>query len=151
MDKAFQRKEFGRQPVCYGCTARERFKVTADSRAERDYLIVHAEIYPSLLSIQPTAGEVKDAVQVRTMAAHFAMLDDAGELSALFGGATCLTPEDRDRIEQEDRIFHEKVRNGYLELAEKEPERFLVLDASKPLEEVIAEFYERFWLVEVAH
>ena len=57
---------------------------------------------------------------------------------------------DRDRIEQEDRIFHQKVRNGYLALAEKEPERFLVLDASKPLEEVIEEFYERFWLVEVA-
>ncbi|SPJ13963.1 Thymidylate kinase [Syntrophobacter sp. SbD2] len=57
---------------------------------------------------------------------------------------------DRDRIEQEDRIFHHKVRKGYLELAEKEPERFLVLDGSKPLEEVIKEFYERFWLAEVA-
>ena len=56
---------------------------------------------------------------------------------------------DRDRIEQEDRIFHQKVRNGYLELAGKEPERFLVMDASKPLENVLAEFYERFWLVEV--
>ncbi len=31
----------------------------------------------------------------------------------------------------------------------KKTERFLVLDASKPLEEVIEEFYERFWLVEV--
>jgi dTMP kinase len=58
--------------------------------------------------------------------------------------------EDRDRIEREDRIFHQKVRNGYLALAKKEPERFLILDASKPLEEVIAEFYERFWLTEVA-
>lgn len=56
---------------------------------------------------------------------------------------------DRDRIEQEDIAFHRKVREGYLALAEKEPERFLVLDASKPLEEVIQEFYERFWLVEV--
>jgi len=36
------------------------------------------------------------------MAAHFAMLDDAGELSALFAGPTCLTPEDRDRIEREE-------------------------------------------------
>ena len=56
---------------------------------------------------------------------------------------------DRDRIEQENCIFHRKVRDGYLALAQKEPERFLVLDASKPLEEVIEEFYERFWLVEV--
>jgi dTMP kinase len=56
---------------------------------------------------------------------------------------------DRDRIEQEVPIFHRKARNGYLAIAEKEPERFLVLDASKPLAVVIEEFYERFWLVEV--
>ncbi len=55
----------------------------------------------------------------------------------------------RDRIEQEDRTFHRKVRNGYLALAEKEPQRFIVLDASMPLEEVIEEFYEKFWLAEV--
>ena len=47
-------------------------------------------------------------------------------------------------------MFHQKVRKGYLTLAEKEPERFLVLDAAKPLEELVEEFYERFWLVEVA-
>ncbi|MHC1728627.1 MAG: dTMP kinase [Syntrophobacteraceae bacterium] len=56
---------------------------------------------------------------------------------------------DLDRIEQENRIFHQKVRNGYLSLAQKEPKRFLVLDASKPLDEVIEEFYRKFWLVEV--
>jgi hypothetical protein len=72
------------------------------SRPERDFLIVHAEIYPSLLPIQPTAGEVKDAVQVRTMAAHFAALDDAGELSTLFAGPAYLTPEDWERVEIEE-------------------------------------------------
>ena len=72
------------------------------SRPKRDFLIVHAEIYPSLLPIQPTAGEVKDAVQVRTMAAHFAALDDAGELSTLFAGPAYLTPEDRERVEIEE-------------------------------------------------
>src|SRR5712692_6016490 len=72
------------------------------SRPKRDYLIVHAEIYPSLLPIHPAAGEVKDAVQVRTMAAHFAALDDAGELSTLFAGPAYLTPEDRETIEREE-------------------------------------------------
>lgn len=52
---------------------------------------------------------------------------------------------ERDRIEQEDKTFHSKVRNGYLELAKKEPERFIILDASRPLEDVIKEFYEKFW------
>lgn len=55
----------------------------------------------------------------------------------------------KDRIEQENRAFHAKVREGYLELVKMEPKRFLVLNAEQPLEDVIAEFYERFWLVEV--
>jgi dTMP kinase len=54
----------------------------------------------------------------------------------------------RDRIEQEDRLFHQKVRDGYLALAAREPSRFLVLDGSKPLEKVIEEFHERFWMQE---
>jgi hypothetical protein len=40
------------------------------------------------------------------------------------------------------------VRNGYLVLAEKKPERFLVPDASKPPAAGIKELYERFRLVE---
>ncbi len=54
-----------------------------------------------------------------------------------------------DRIEQESRAFHQKVREGYLALAEIEPGRILVLDASQPLEDVIQEFYRKFWLVVV--
>lgn len=49
-----------------------------------------------------------------------------------------------DRIEMEERSFHERVRAGYLALAESEPERFIVLDAEKPLPEVIADFRAAF-------
>lgn len=41
-----------------------------------------------------------------------------------------------DRIEQEERSFHERVRNGYLELAKRWPERFRVLDGSQGPDEV---------------
>ena len=34
-----------------------------------------------------------------------------------------------DRIEREEKTFHEKVRNGYLELARRWPERFRVVNA----------------------
>ena len=37
-----------------------------------------------------------------------------------------------DRMEQEDLDFHRRVRDGYLRLAALEPERFAVLDASRP-------------------
>jgi dTMP kinase len=43
----------------------------------------------------------------------------------------------RDRLELENRSFHEKVREGYLRIARREPERVAVVDASAPLEEVI--------------
>ena len=39
----------------------------------------------------------------------------------------------RDRFEFEDITFHERVRKGYLLLAEQDPERWLVLNASRPL------------------
>jgi len=41
-----------------------------------------------------------------------------------------------DRFEAEDLEFHEKVRNGYREIARKSPERVRLVDASLPLETV---------------
>jgi dTMP kinase len=37
----------------------------------------------------------------------------------------------RDRFEKESLTFHNRIRKGYLELAAKEPDRWLVIDASK--------------------
>ncbi len=42
-----------------------------------------------------------------------------------------------NRFEDEQRTFHEAVRKCYLELAAAEPERIRVLDASRPLPEVL--------------
>ncbi len=41
-----------------------------------------------------------------------------------------------DRFEQEKQSFFIKVRQAYLEIASRETERCLVIDASKPLQEV---------------
>lgn len=41
-----------------------------------------------------------------------------------------------DAIGQEHRDFHQRVREGYLELARGEPERWSVLDAGLPLQEL---------------
>ncbi|QEA40149.1 dTMP kinase [Pistricoccus aurantiacus] len=42
----------------------------------------------------------------------------------------------RDRFEQERQAFFRRVREAYLSRARAEPERFLVIDASAPLEQV---------------
>ncbi len=44
-----------------------------------------------------------------------------------------------DRFESEDIGFHERVRRGFQELAEAEPERIRILDASRSVEEIQAE------------
>jgi dTMP kinase len=46
-----------------------------------------------------------------------------------------------DRIENEAREFHEKVRRGYLELAKRYPERFITLNAARNPDEVEADVW----------
>ena len=41
-----------------------------------------------------------------------------------------------DRFDSESAAFHAAVRNGFLELARREPERFAVIDASASIEQV---------------
>jgi len=47
--------------------------------------------------------------------------------------------DSESRFEEEAISFHEKVRAGYLELAGLEPERFEIIDANRPLDEVQAD------------
>ena len=44
-----------------------------------------------------------------------------------------------DRFEREQITFHERVRRGYLELAQKNSKRFRVVDAAQDPETVHAE------------
>lgn len=48
-----------------------------------------------------------------------------------------------DRLEAEEADFHERVRAAYLALAEAEPVRFLVLDATRPVDELQASIRDR--------
>jgi dTMP kinase len=41
-----------------------------------------------------------------------------------------------DRIEQESFAFHERVRREFLNLANVDPERYFVVDATQPQEEI---------------
>lgn len=50
-----------------------------------------------------------------------------------------LSGEDLNRMDAEALAFHRRVRAGYLELVDAEPERWEVLDAKRPIDEVQAD------------
>jgi dTMP kinase len=51
--------------------------------------------------------------------------------------------EGRDRIEGESLEFHQRVRASFVELAARDPEHYLVLDARAPIGEIAAAIAER--------
>jgi dTMP kinase len=48
-----------------------------------------------------------------------------------------------DRLEAEPPEFHRRVRTGFLALARAEPSRYLIIDATRPAEEIAQEIKER--------
>lgn len=49
---------------------------------------------------------------------------------------------DRDRLDLEPLEFHAKVRQGFLDLAGQEPQRWVVVDAARPIDDVVAHCLE---------
>lgn len=90
------------------------------------------------------AGRVLDAGEIRALSlwASEGALPDVTVLLDLDPASARqrLDAADKpfDRLEAEQAEFHERVRAGFLALAAAEPERFLVLDASLPVDEVAA-------------
>ena len=44
--------------------------------------------------------------------------------------------ENRDRLEREEVAFHQRVREGYLKMAQEDPDRWFIVDASLPVKEI---------------
>ncbi len=95
------------------------------------------------------AGRVLDATEVRELSlwATEGALPDVTVLLDLDPRIARhrLDADDKpfDRLEAEKAEFHERVRAAYLGLAAAEPERFLVLDATLPPEQLAAAVRDR--------
>jgi dTMP kinase len=48
-----------------------------------------------------------------------------------------------NRIDRQEMAFHRRVRDGYLQMAAREPDRWLVIDATQPLEAIQASIRAR--------
>lgn len=87
------------------------------------------------------AGRVLDAAEVRGLSLWAAegLLPDLTVLLDLDPGEGRARRADRDRfdrLEAEEDDFHRRVREAYLALAAAEPDRFLIVDATLPPDDV---------------
>ncbi|ANF32795.1 thymidylate kinase [Leifsonia xyli] len=95
------------------------------------------------------AGRVLDADQIRELSLWAAegLLPDLTILLDLDEDAARARLDASrtryDRLEAERSDFHARVRAAYLRLAEAEPERFLVVDAGRPVDEIAADIRDR--------
>ena len=110
---------------------------------ERGDVVIQDRYIDSSVAYQG-AGRVLDPADVRSISewATGALapdltilldLDADGRARRLDGARTRY-----DRLEAEASEFHDRVRSAYLALAEAEPERFLVVDATLPVDEIAA-------------
>lgn len=47
-----------------------------------------------------------------------------------------------DRFEKEDRVFHDKVRSGYISMAKKDSDKWKIIDAEEDVENISSFIYE---------
>lgn len=115
---------------------------------ERGDVVIQDRYLDSSVAYQG-AGRVLDATEVRDLSlwATEGALPDITVLLDLdeASGRARLDADDKpfDRLEAEKDEFHARVRAAFLALAAAEPERFLVLDATLPAEELAALVRER--------
>jgi dTMP kinase len=54
-------------------------------------------------------------------------------------GLSRQSPDEQNRLDLESLAFHQRVRQGFLDTARAEPERIVIIDASRSTEEVAAD------------
>jgi len=119
---------------------------------ERGEVVIQDRYLDSSVAYQG-AGRVLDAGEVRDLSlwATDGALPDVTVLLDIDPGTARgrLDADDKpfDRLEAEKAEFHGRVRQAYLRLAEAEPERFIVVDATLAVEAIAETIRERITAV----
>ncbi|WP_345799920.1 dTMP kinase [Microbacterium sp. AZCO] len=114
----------------------------------RDEVVIQDRYLDSSVAYQGE-GRQLDAAEIRELSlwAAAGLLPDLTVLLDLDPRAARrrLDADDKpfDRLEAEREDFHVRVREHFLQIARDEPDRFLVLDAARPAEELAADIRAR--------
>ena len=129
------------EALLYAADRAQHIATVVRPALERGDVVIQDRYFDSSVAYQG-AGRVLDAKEIRDLSlwATESLLPDVTVLLDLDENVarTRLDAADKpfDRLENEKAEFHSRVRAGFLDLAKAEPKRFLVLDATQPIDEL---------------
>ena len=129
------------EALLYAADRAQHIATVVRPALERGDVVIQDRYFDSSVAYQG-AGRVLDAKEIRDLSlwATESLLPDVTVLLDLDENVarTRLDAAHKpfDRLENEKAEFHSRVRAGSLALAKAEPKRFLVLDATQPIDEL---------------
>lgn len=136
------------EALLYAADRAQNIATVVRPAVERGEIVIQDRYLDSSIAYQG-AGRVLDGAEVRELSlwATEGLLPDLTvllDVDVTVGRARLdYAKKPYDRLEAEAAEFHIRVREAYLALAEAEPERFLVLDATRSIDELAADIRNR--------
>jgi dTMP kinase len=132
------------EALLYAADKAEHVDTVVMPALERGEVVITDRYVDSTLAYQG-AGRTLDVREVEAVA-RWATGDLRPHLTVVLD----LEPEaglgrfdERDRIEGQSLEFHQRVRQGFLDLAAADPDHYVVLDARAPIDEIAASIQAR--------
>ena len=132
------------EALLYAADKSEHIDTVVQPALDRGEVVITDRYVDSMLAYQG-AGRALDVDEVEQVA-RWATHDLRPHLTVVLD----LEPahglgrfDERDRIEGESLEFHQRVREGFLRMAEADPDHYLVLDARAGIDEIAAAIRER--------
>ena len=142
LDKGNTAMDYRTEALLYAASRRQHLVEKVWPNVKEGKIVICDRYLDSSLAYQGYARElgVEDILNVNMYATEgtFPDLTLLFDLEPEVGLARINANSDREvnRLDLEKLSFHHRVRNGYLELAKRFPDRYVIINAALPLEEV---------------
>ena len=113
---------------------------------ESGKVVISDRYYDSTLAYQGAARKIeRNIIDTLTSFATFGLKPDLTFLVDLPAevGLARIEEKNADRLERESLDFHKEVRAGFLEIAEKEKDRYVILDGAMSVNEIHREIINK--------
>lgn len=125
------------EALLFAAARADHVEQTIRPALERGAIVLTDRFMDSSLAYQGVArGLGVEQVEAFNMWATDGLLPDVTIMLDLPVGTSVLRDGRGDRMENEGQLFQARVRRGLMDLANRQPDRYSVIDASQPIDDV---------------